>query len=54
VEGYSIGEVAKMVGVPVPTAKSRIWFARRELRKKARRDPYLGQLLEEIDTNDEE
>ena len=54
VEGHSVGEVAQMVGAPVPTVKSRIWFARRELRKKARRDPYLGQLLEEMDTDDDE
>lgn len=51
VEGYSVGEVASMVKAPVPTVKSRIWFARRELRKKARRDPYLGQLLEEMNTD---
>lgn len=54
VEGYSIGEVSEMVGAPVPTVKSRVWFARRELRKKARRDPYLGQLLAELEAGDDE
>ena len=54
VEGHSVGEVARIVKAPVPTVKSRIWFARRELRKKARRDPYLGQLLEELDIDDQE
>ncbi len=54
VEGHSVSEVAEMVGAPVPTVKSRIWFARRELRKKARRDPYLGQLLEELVVEDDE
>jgi RNA polymerase sigma-70 factor, ECF subfamily len=52
VEGYSIGEVSQMVGAPIPTVKSRVWFARRELRKKARRDPYLGQLLAELEVGD--
>lgn len=46
VEGCSVAEVAETTGVPVATAKSRIWFARRELRKKARRDPYLSSFLD--------
>jgi RNA polymerase sigma-70 factor (ECF subfamily) len=56
VNGHSVGEIAEMVGAPVPTVKSRIWFARRELKKKARRDPYLSQLLDELndDGNDED
>jgi RNA polymerase sigma-70 factor (ECF subfamily) len=45
VEEYSINEVAAMVGAPVATIKSRIWFARRELRKKAMRDPLLAKFL---------
>ena len=49
VHGLSVGEVAEVVNAPVPTVKSRIWFARRELKKKARRDPYLSQLLEELE-----
>ncbi|HUT76706.1 MAG TPA: sigma factor-like helix-turn-helix DNA-binding protein, partial [Polyangia bacterium] len=53
VKGHTVGEIAELVGAPVPTVKSRIWFARRELRKKARRDPYLAQLLEELEENDE-
>jgi RNA polymerase sigma-70 factor (ECF subfamily) len=53
VEGYSIGEVSEMVGAPVPTVKSRVWFARRELRKKARRDPVLGQVLAELEAGDD-
>jgi len=54
VEGYSIGEVSEMVGAPIPTVKSRVWFARRELRKKARRDPVLGQVLAELEADDED
>jgi RNA polymerase sigma-70 factor (ECF subfamily) len=53
VEGYSIGEVSEMVGAPIPTVKSRVWFARRELRKKARRDPYLGQVLADLEVGDD-
>ena len=53
VEGYSIGEVSEMVGAPVPTVKSRVWFARRELRKKARRDPVLGQVLADLEVDDD-
>jgi RNA polymerase sigma-70 factor, ECF subfamily len=54
VRGHSVNEVARMVGAPVPTVKSRIWFARRELRKKAARDAYLAQLLEELEEDDSE
>ncbi len=53
VKGHSVGEIATLVGAPVPTVKSRIWFARRELRRKARRDPYLAQLLDELEDHDE-
>lgn len=54
VEGYSIGEVSELVGAPIPTVKSRVWFARRELRKKAKRDPVLAQVLSELDVEDDE
>jgi RNA polymerase sigma-70 factor (ECF subfamily) len=53
VQGHSVGEISELVGAPVPTVKSRIWFARRELRRKARRDPYLAQLLEELEGHDQ-
>jgi RNA polymerase sigma-70 factor (ECF subfamily) len=49
IEGRSISEVAEIIGVPVPVAKSRIWFARREVRKQAVGDEYLGPLLEELE-----
>lgn len=54
VEGYSVNEIARMVGAPVPTVKSRIWFARRELRRKAQRDPVLAGILEELGADGEE
>jgi RNA polymerase sigma-70 factor (ECF subfamily) len=48
IEGRSIAEVARILGVPTTVAKSRIWFARRELKKKATGDEYLGPLIEEL------
>jgi len=47
-EGRSIAEVAEMTGVALPVAKSRIFFARRELKKRAREDAYLAPLLDEL------
>ncbi len=47
-EGSSIAEVARATGVTVPVAKSRIFFARRELMKKAREDETLAPLAEEL------
>ncbi len=49
VRGHSIAEAAEMVGVKTPIMKSRIWFARRDVLKKARRDPHLGELLKELE-----
>lgn len=48
IEGRSIAEVADILGVPVAVAKSRIWFARREVRKQAAGDEILGPLIEEL------
>ena len=49
IEGRSIAEVAELTGVAAAVAKSRIWFARREVTRKAGDDPYLGPLLEELE-----
>jgi RNA polymerase sigma-70 factor (ECF subfamily) len=48
IEGRSIEETAELTGVPVPAAKSRIFFARRELFQKAKADAYLAPLLKEL------
>lgn len=48
IEGRSLEELARLMGIPRATAKSRVWFARREVRKKAGQDVYLGPLLEEL------
>lgn len=45
VEGRRIEEVAALVGASVAATKSRIFFARRELMKRARRDPLLSDWL---------
>ena len=47
IDGLPLRETAKILGVPETVAKSRIFFARRELFKKAASDPYLAPLLEE-------
>jgi RNA polymerase sigma-70 factor (ECF subfamily) len=45
IEGRSVEEVAVLVGASMSATKSRIFFARRELMKKARRDPILSEWL---------
>jgi RNA polymerase sigma-70 factor (ECF subfamily) len=40
--GYSVAEVAELLGVPVDTAKSRLMFGLRSLRKAIRRDVLIG------------
>lgn len=52
VHGMSAAEVARIVDASVPTVKSRIWFARRELLSRARQDSYLAALLEELECDD--
>ncbi len=43
-EGYSVDEVAALTGSGRAATKSRIWWARREVLKLARRDPLLREL----------
>ncbi len=45
VEGKPTREVAELVGANLATVKSRIWFARRELERAVRRDPYFAELI---------
>lgn len=45
IEGRSVEEVAVLVGASAAATKSRIFFARRELVKKAERDPILAEWL---------
>ena len=46
VEGHPIEEVAALMGASKPATKSRIFWARRELMKRAARDPWLKTLAE--------
>ncbi len=48
-QGHSIAESAEIAGVSAPVMKSRIFFARREIVKKAGQDPYLGPFLKELE-----
>jgi RNA polymerase sigma-70 factor (ECF subfamily) len=48
IEERSIAEVAEITGASPSVIKSRIWFARRDVIKKAGRDPILSPLLKEL------
>ncbi len=47
VEGRPVAEVATLTDATVTATKVRVWRARRLLRKRAARDPVLGELLAE-------
>jgi RNA polymerase sigma factor (sigma-70 family) len=44
-EGLSPEEIAKMTESSVSATRSRIYYAQKELRAKAEKDPYLKELL---------
>jgi RNA polymerase sigma-70 factor, ECF subfamily len=44
-EGYSIEETAAIVGASVAAVKVRIHDARRELERRARRDPWFAEII---------
>jgi RNA polymerase sigma-70 factor (ECF subfamily) len=46
-EGLPLDEVAALTGAGVPATKSRVFWARRELLKRAARDPLLRELAGE-------
>ena len=48
IEGRSLASLAEILGISRASAKSRVWFARREITRKAGDDPYLGPLLREL------
>lgn len=47
-EDRPIREIAKLTGTTVPVVKSRIFFAKKELLKKASEDPCLAPLIDEL------
>ncbi len=48
VEGYPLEEVATLMSASRTATKSRVFWARRELLGRARRDPLLAELLAEV------
>jgi RNA polymerase sigma-70 factor, ECF subfamily len=49
IEGLVPTEIARIVGAPVLTVRTRLFYARRELLASFREDPYLSTLLSELD-----
>jgi RNA polymerase sigma-70 factor (ECF subfamily) len=49
-EGLPPTEIAEVVGCPVLTVRTRLFYARRELAQMMRSEPDLAQLVEERDT----
>ncbi|RMH43272.1 MAG: RNA polymerase sigma factor [Deltaproteobacteria bacterium] len=47
IDGRGIEETAALMGASVSATKSRVYWARRELVRRARRDPLLRDLVEE-------
>ena len=45
IDGRSIAEIAALTGVTQVTAKLRIWRGRREIERRAARDPVLAELV---------
>jgi RNA polymerase sigma-70 factor (ECF subfamily) len=53
IEGLSASEVADIVGAPVLTVRTRLFYARRELLTLLRDDPHLAIVLEELQTEED-
>lgn len=49
IEGLSPSEIAEIVGAPVLTVRTRLFYARRELSALLRSDPHLSVVLEEVE-----
>jgi RNA polymerase sigma-70 factor (ECF subfamily) len=45
IDGRSMKEVAEVMGASLVATKSRVWRARREIEKRAKRDPLLSNYL---------
>lgn len=48
IEGMAPAEIAEIVGAPVLTVRTRLFYARRELEEMMREEPALAQLAEEL------
>jgi RNA polymerase sigma-70 factor (ECF subfamily) len=49
IEGLSPSEISKIVGAPILTVRTRLFYARRELLVSFGSDPYLSVLVQELD-----
>lgn len=50
-EGLAPSEISKIVGAPVLTVRTRLFYARRELLEMMRHEPALSALLDELSTS---
>lgn len=48
-EGHTPAEIARIVGAPVLTVRTRLFYARRELEKLMREEPSLAAVLDRLD-----
>jgi RNA polymerase sigma-70 factor (ECF subfamily) len=48
-EGLSVQEVAETTGHSVSATRSQIYYAQKELRARAQKDPYLVELLQAVE-----
>lgn len=53
-EGRSLREIALVMDSTVPTAKVRVWRARRALHERAEKDPFLSEFLSDEAEQDKE
>nr|BAL56297.1 RNA polymerase sigma-70 factor, ECF subfamily [uncultured delta proteobacterium] len=51
-EGVPAGEIAKMVGAPVLTVRTRLFYARREVYAAMANDPALDSIAQEMLASD--
>jgi len=52
IEGLSASEIAEIVGAPILTVRTRLFYARRELSALLREDPHLSTVLEEVEAEE--
>jgi len=52
IEGLSASEIAEIVGAPILTVRTRLFYARRELAVLLRDDPHLSTVLEEVEAEE--
>ena len=48
-EGHTPAEIARIVGAPVLTVRTRLFYARRDLEKLMREEPSLAAVLDRLD-----